>query len=107
MTLYITTGFGRLRHLGVKLDTTPAVKSLDRLDGWIDKIYREILAHDHKDDNHLSSTIALYLYGRCSSWKTSRSRRNTAKRSTTSSARRRSIGCSSIAASRKAIWPSR
>jgi hypothetical protein len=64
MTLYITTGFGRLRHLGVKLDSTAAVKSLDRLDGWIETIYREILAHDHKDDNHLSSTIALYLYGR-------------------------------------------
>ena len=64
MTLYITTGFGRLRHLGVKLDTAPAVKSLARLDGWIDHIYREILAHGHKDDNHLDSTIALYLYGR-------------------------------------------
>jgi hypothetical protein len=64
MTLYITTGFGRLRHLGVKLDAAPAVKSLDRLDGWIETIYREILAHDRKDDNHLNSTIALYLYGR-------------------------------------------
>jgi uncharacterized protein YfaS (alpha-2-macroglobulin family) len=64
MTLYITTGFGRLRHLGVKLDTAPAVKSLARLDHWIDTIYREILAHGHKADNHLDSTIALYLYGR-------------------------------------------
>ncbi len=64
MTLYITTGFGRLRHLGVKLDTTAAVKSLNRLDGWIDAMYREIIAHEHKDDNHLNSTIALYLYGR-------------------------------------------
>ena len=37
ITLYITTGFGRLRHLGVKIDTAPAVKSLARLDGWIDE----------------------------------------------------------------------
>ena len=64
ITLYITTGFGRLRHLGVKLDQAAAIKSLDRLDGWIDGIYREILKHGKKEDNHLSSTIALYLYGR-------------------------------------------
>jgi hypothetical protein len=64
MTLYITTGYGRLRHLGVKLDIAPAVKSLERLDAWIDRIYHEILAHGHKDDDHLDSTIALYLYGR-------------------------------------------
>ncbi|MGA2067189.1 MAG: alpha-2-macroglobulin family protein [Thermoguttaceae bacterium] len=64
ITLYITTGFGRLRHLGVKCDVAPALKSLGRLDGWIDQIYREILKHEHKDDNHLSPTIALYLYGR-------------------------------------------
>ena len=64
ITLYITTGFGRLRHLGVKIDMQPAFKSLARLDGWIDEIYREILRNGHKDDNHLSPTIALYLYGR-------------------------------------------
>jgi hypothetical protein len=63
ITLYITTGFGRLRHLGVPIDTAPAVKSLARLDGWIDRIYREIKP-EHRDENHLSSTIALYLYGR-------------------------------------------
>ena len=64
ITLYITTGFGRLRHLGVKLEMQPAVKSLARLDAWIDEIYREILRNGHKDDNHLSPTIAFYLYGR-------------------------------------------
>ena len=64
ITLYITTGFGRLRHLGVKLDAAPAIKSLTRLDGWIDRTYREILRHGHKDKNNLSTTIALYLYGR-------------------------------------------
>jgi len=64
ITLYITTGYGRLRHLGVKIDMAPAFKSLARLDGWIDTTYREILKHGHKDENHLSATIALYLYGR-------------------------------------------
>jgi hypothetical protein len=64
ITLYITTGFGRMRHLGVKVDMQPAFKSLARLDGWIDEIYRDILRHDHKDDNQLNPTIAFYLYGR-------------------------------------------
>ncbi|MBC8869395.1 MAG: hypothetical protein H8E44_08260 [Planctomycetes bacterium] len=64
ITLYITTGFGRLRHLGVEIDTAPAVKSLVRLDTWIDETYRRILKGGKKDDNHLTSTIALYLYGR-------------------------------------------
>jgi len=65
ITLYITTGFGRLRHLGVKLDSDAPVKSLTRLDGWIDRTYREILKRGKDiDKNHLSPTIALYLYGR-------------------------------------------
>jgi len=64
ITLYITTGFGRMRHLGVDVDMAPAVKSLGRLDNWINDIYREILRHGHKDENNLSETIALYLYGR-------------------------------------------
>ncbi|MDD4870330.1 MAG: alpha-2-macroglobulin family protein [Kiritimatiellae bacterium] len=64
ITLYITTGFGRMRHLGINIDMNPAVRSLARLDNWIDNIYREILRHGHKDTNNLSETIALYLYGR-------------------------------------------
>jgi uncharacterized protein YfaS (alpha-2-macroglobulin family) len=71
ITLYITTGFGRLRHLGVKIDTAPAVKSLGRLDAWIDNTYHEILEaekrvkpDDKKKESHLSQIIALYLYGR-------------------------------------------
>jgi uncharacterized protein YfaS (alpha-2-macroglobulin family) len=65
ITLYITTGFGRLRHLGAKdVDMACAVKALDRLDAWMDEWYREILKHGDKNANHLSSTVALYLYGR-------------------------------------------
>jgi uncharacterized protein YfaS (alpha-2-macroglobulin family) len=71
ITLYITTGFGRLRHLGVKTDIAPAVKSLGRLDAWIDRTYREILEaektvkpEEKEKASHLSQIIALYLYGR-------------------------------------------
>jgi len=61
ITLYITTGFGRLRHLGVGVDTSSAVKSLTRLDTWMTELHDKI---KNKDDSHLSPLIALYLYGR-------------------------------------------
>jgi uncharacterized protein YfaS (alpha-2-macroglobulin family) len=64
ITLYITTGFGRLGHLGVDIDPSLAIKSLNRLDNWINKTYRDILKDGKKENNHLSSSIALYLYGR-------------------------------------------
>ena len=65
ITLYITTGFGRMRHLGVEVDMAAAVKSLTRLDAFADKLYRDILAQNaDKEKNHLSHTIAMYLYGR-------------------------------------------
>ncbi|MEM7013190.1 MAG: alpha-2-macroglobulin family protein, partial [Verrucomicrobiota bacterium] len=65
ITLYITTGFGRLRHLETEnIDVAPAVKSLNKLDGWIDEIYRHILRHGNKDANNLSPLICFYLYGR-------------------------------------------
>ncbi len=63
ITLYITTGFGRMRHLGVDVDVSAAVKSLKHLDDWATKRYNDIKP-EHRDKNHLSSTIALYLYGR-------------------------------------------
>jgi len=64
ITLYITTGFGRLRHLNVDLPVDSAIRSLTRLDQWIDERYRDILAHSNPKDNHLTETIAFYLYGR-------------------------------------------
>lgn len=65
ITLYITTGFGRLRHLGVDIDVSGAIKSLGRLDNRINYLYREILKNPgKKNENHLDSTTALYLYGR-------------------------------------------
>jgi len=64
ITLYITTGFGRLRHLGVDLSVAPAIRAFNRLDSWIDETYRDILKLGRPEENHLSETIALYLYGR-------------------------------------------
>ena len=64
ITLYITTGFGRLRQLGAEVDVQPAIRSLVRLDTWIDGIYREIVRNKTQELNHLTPTIALYLYGR-------------------------------------------
>ncbi len=65
ITLYLVTGFGRLKNLGVtSIPADLAEKALARLDGWIDEIYREILRLKTQDLNHLSPTIALYLYGR-------------------------------------------
>ena len=61
ITLYITTGYGRMRHLGVDVDPAPAVKSLNRLDAWVTDKYNRI---KDRDQNHLTVTIALYLYGR-------------------------------------------
>lgn len=65
LTLYITTGFGRLRHLGAKIDVAAALKCITRLDAWMDERYKWILTHSkNPEDNHLSVTAALYLYGR-------------------------------------------
>jgi uncharacterized protein YfaS (alpha-2-macroglobulin family) len=64
ITLYITTGFGRIRHLGVDVNVAPAIKSLNRLDAWMDEHYREILRMAEPAKYVPSATDALYLYGR-------------------------------------------
>ncbi|HKS36315.1 MAG TPA: alpha-2-macroglobulin family protein [Verrucomicrobiae bacterium] len=64
ITLYITTGFGRMRHLGVDINVAPGVKSLNRLDAWMDEHYREILKMAEPAKYVPSATDALYLYGR-------------------------------------------
>jgi len=64
ISLYIVTGFGRLRHLGVDVDIAPAVKALDALDAWMDRRYQRILespAPDKYVPGHLEAT---FLYGR-------------------------------------------
>ena len=108
ITLYITTGFGRLRHLGVKIDTAPAVKSLARLDGWID----QHLSRDPHGDRQAGGEplerrpIALYLYGRSFFLKDKPVAAAAARRrSITSSARPGSTGCNWPTGSRRPTWP--
>ena len=63
MTMYITAGFGRLRHLGVDLDITAAINSIKHLDQWATNRYSKLAKEKHAKNN-LTSTIAFYLYGR-------------------------------------------
>jgi uncharacterized protein YfaS (alpha-2-macroglobulin family) len=64
ITLYITTGFGRLRHLGVNIDMNSAVRSLERLDAWMNEEYERVQKGSEPDKYVPSSLDALYLYGR-------------------------------------------
>ncbi len=64
ISLYIVTGFGRLRHLGVTVDVAPAVKALGALDAWIDEEYREIQKHPDPEDYVPGHDEVIYLYGR-------------------------------------------
>ena len=64
ITLYITTGFGRLRHLGADINVAPAIRSLQRLDAWMTEEYERIQKWPEPEKYVPSSTDALYLYGR-------------------------------------------
>lgn len=64
ISLYIATGFGRLRHLGVEIDVAPALKAFAALDTWMTDRYRNILRQPHPEDYVPSYTDAFYLYGR-------------------------------------------
>jgi uncharacterized protein YfaS (alpha-2-macroglobulin family) len=64
ITLYIVTGFGRLRHLGVETDVQMAIKALPQLDRWMSLQYEEIKKRGTLNNNHLSSLVCFYLYGR-------------------------------------------
>ena len=65
ISLTITTGFGRMRHLGaddIQMDL--AIKSLRGLDDWMDERYHRILKGPHPEEYVPGSLDALYLYGR-------------------------------------------
>jgi len=64
ISLYIMTGFGRLRHLDVEVDLQPALKSIAALDAWMDQRYRRILRQKNPEEYVPSGLDALYLYGR-------------------------------------------
>jgi hypothetical protein len=65
ITLYVVTGFARLRHLGVddiSMDLT--ARAIRFLDGWILDVYNRIVARNRLKSNNMGSLGALYLYGR-------------------------------------------
>jgi uncharacterized protein YfaS (alpha-2-macroglobulin family) len=64
ISLYLVTGFGRLRHLGAGVDTAPALRALAALDAWMAQRHRDILKAPHPEKHVPSSLDALYLYGR-------------------------------------------
>ena len=66
ITLYIMTGYGRLRYLGVEIDLLTALRCADFLDAEILKYYENIIKNDkdYLKNNHMDSTIAFYIYGR-------------------------------------------
>jgi uncharacterized protein YfaS (alpha-2-macroglobulin family) len=65
ITLYIVTGFGRLRHLGAEgVDMSAAIKALSTLDGWMDGRYHDILKLPHPEEYVPTYLDAFYLYGR-------------------------------------------
>ena len=64
ITLYITAGFGRMRHLGVSVDLGSALRALDGLDAWAERKHRAAVDQRARDGSPLTPAVALYLYGR-------------------------------------------
>ncbi len=64
ISLYIATGFARLRALGVETDITLAIKMLPALDRAIRERYEDIKKHGNLKDNNLTPWIAHHLYTR-------------------------------------------
>jgi uncharacterized protein YfaS (alpha-2-macroglobulin family)/tetratricopeptide (TPR) repeat protein len=64
ISLYIATGFGRLRQLGVEIDAAAAVKAFAALDAKMAEDYQHIVKNGYTEDYVPGCTDALYLYGR-------------------------------------------
>jgi uncharacterized protein YfaS (alpha-2-macroglobulin family) len=64
LTLYITTGFGRLRKLGVGVDVSSAINALRFLDADMTQRYDALKQEELLDQNNLNATTAMYLYCR-------------------------------------------
>jgi len=69
ISLYVATGFARLRALGVETDISPALRALPPLDHGLTKRYEEILKEEKKHPgtlkkNHLDQWVAHHLYTR-------------------------------------------
>src|SRR5690606_31304163 len=64
ITLYIVTGFGRMRDLGIEVPLDAPLRALAGLDAWMHERWIRLREEQREDDPHLDPTAALYLYGR-------------------------------------------
>jgi len=64
ISLYITTGFARLRALGVATDVTPALKALAALDAELTRHHQELARLKRLDQENLDFRVAHHLYTR-------------------------------------------
>ena len=65
ITLYIVTGFGRLRHLGADIPVAAGQRALQRLDQWRDEHYQDMEKDRTSPDEYVPiPTDALDRYGR-------------------------------------------
>lgn len=64
ISLYVTTGFGRLRALGVETDITPALKALRPLDAELTERYEDLRKANNLDEINLTPWVAHHLYTR-------------------------------------------
>jgi hypothetical protein len=64
ISLYLVSGFGRLRQLGVDLPMTLPLRALPRLDTWMDDRYQDLKERKLLDRLNIDASIGLYLYGR-------------------------------------------
>jgi len=64
ISLYVVSGFGRLRQLGVDLPMALPLRALPRLDTWIDERYQDLKERKVLDRQNIDATVGLYLYGR-------------------------------------------
>jgi hypothetical protein len=64
ISLYITTGFARLRALDVGTDVTPALKALPALDAALTRRYDRLRENKLLGENNLTPWVAHHLYTR-------------------------------------------
>jgi 5-hydroxyisourate hydrolase-like protein (transthyretin family) len=64
ISLYVTTGFARLRSLGVETDITPALKALVPLDAALTRRYERLRKDKNLDAMNLTPWVAHHLYTR-------------------------------------------
>jgi hypothetical protein len=64
ITLYLVTGFGRLRHLGIEMPNDIAIRALSALDAWMHQRWERLREEKNLDEANLTPIVALYLYGR-------------------------------------------